>query len=116
MSVHLYALDGIAGGLFINLFGDDDTVYAEQYEDAAYRQIRRGDTTAAVLAALGEPLETFGMTKDRRADDGWLYRRTDADAEGWSYTMSPRSSHYRKRIIVFRDGYVIDKVNKIYID
>ena len=116
VTAHLYLLDGLTGGLFLRMLGEDDTVYADGYSDAAYRQIRRGSTATEVRNLLGEPFETFGMIEDRRADDGWWYGRPESDATGWSYTITPNSSHYRKRIIVFREGHVVDKVNKIYVD
>ena len=61
------------------MLGEDDTVYADGYSDAAYRQIRRGSTTTEVRNLLGEPFETFGMIGDRRADDGWWYDRPESD-------------------------------------
>ena len=115
--VHIAFLDGVDGILCTVLLGpDEDTVYAGGYNISSFRKIRNGIPQAEVLAILGEPIDRFGMKEDSSADDGWWYRRADSDAEGWSYSKSANSSHYRKRIVVFRDSRVVDKIAKFYVD
>jgi len=116
VAAHFALLDGLDGLVFRALVGSEDTVYATGYSHSSFRTIRNGLPQSDVLALLGKPLEQFAMQEDSAADDGWWYRRPNADAEGWSYSQSKNSSHYRKRIIVFRDGQVVDTIAKFYVD
>lgn len=113
-AAHTLLLDGL-GGAVCSLLGED-TVYAAGYTGSGFRRVHRGDTPTQVLEKLGEPMERFGMKKDVSADDGWLYRLPDSNAEGWSFSRSQHSDNYRIRVVVFLEGKVVDKVAKFYVD
>jgi hypothetical protein len=113
--VHFLSPDGW-GGIILKRGGWDSTEYTKGYSDSAFRRISRGMSEADVLSLIGEPMERFGMRKDASYDDGWQYRPDSPDAEGWDYSRSRNSSHYRMRIVVFRSGKVFDVIAKVYID
>jgi hypothetical protein len=111
---HLVLLDGLGGAIWALL--GEDTLYTTEYSSLAFRGVRLGDTADKVRSQLGDPMETFGMKKVDSADDGWLYRLSDSDAEGWSYSRSPGSDSYRIRVVVLKNRRVVDKVAKFYVD
>lgn len=104
LSCEVMSLDGIAGVL-IPLFFPDSTVYSEQWDYWSYRFVRNGMTVAEVTEKLGPPIEQWSY------DIGNGKRETR-----FAYTISPSSSHYRIRQIVFRDGKVVGKFHEYYVD
>jgi len=103
-SVARWELDGTRGLVFGALLGED-TVYAKGYSDSAFRTVDVGMAEGDVHALLGTPL------------DRWLLcpSRADSDVgERWSY--SPGDTDYRRRVVVFRAGEVLQRRSEFYVD
>ena len=98
-AIHRWSLDGV-DGMLLGLVLPDDTVYAEQYSDAGFRQVAIGVSEAEVRRILGPPLEIG-------AHDG---------ASLFRYTRTANDSNYYVRVIVFRDGRVSEKRHQFYVD
>ena len=96
---HVSLLDGIDGTLLSALLGDD-TVYAEGYSDAKFRQVVLGSSQEEVFSILGPPLETG-------VHNGESILR---------YARSAHDSNYHVRVIVLRDGRVSEKLHEFYVD
>ena len=97
--MHQWLLDGIDGTL-LSVILPDDTIYAEQYSDARFRQISIGATEADVRRVLGPPLDTG-------THDGALIYR---------YARSVNDSNYHVRVIVLRSGLVSETLHSFYVD
>ena len=98
-AIHVSLLDGIDGTLLSALLGDD-TIYAEGYSDVKFRQVALGSSQEEVLSILGPPLETG-------VHNGESILR---------YAKSAQDSNYRVRVIVLRNGRVLDKRHEFYVD
>ncbi len=96
---HVSLLDGIDGTLLSAVLGDD-TVYAEGYSDAKFRQVALGSSQQEVLSILGPPLGTG-------VHNGESILR---------YARSAHDSNYHVRVIVLRDGRVSEKLHEFYVD
>lgn len=101
VAVHLRSLDGVHGHL-LGLMLETDTEFAHGYTDRAFRLVRPLQTKDQVLVLLGEPL-----TKNPNRS---------GSEERWTYSRSPRSTHYRYREVRFTDGLVAGKHHHFYID
>jgi hypothetical protein len=140
----MHSLDGIPGILLLRLLGDD-TRYAAGYTDRGFRAVHTGLTESEVRALLGPPLGEM-WRYDNGSTCDFVYVRggevdtivlDDCRAKGirahmpvkdvvrllgsshhvaWRYTESPRSTHYRERVICFRDGLVSDLRSGVYLD
>lgn len=91
--------DGIRGLVLSSLF-KDTTVYAPQFDEDVFRNIRIGADTTTVRKVLGEPLE----------------RDVIQGLERWRYSKSSSDSHYRVRQISFEQGRVISKSAYFLVD
>jgi hypothetical protein len=75
----------------------DTTVYAENYTDQGFGDVRAGMTRAQVTELLGDPL-----------DAGDIH---GTDISVHSYTGTPRTPNDRVRVIIYRGDVVVDKRN-----
>src|SRR5687768_6270997 len=80
----------------------DTTVYARGYSEAAWAAVRVGDTQAAILTSLGEPVERW-----RRSNGEW-----------WSYSSQwTGTENYRERKLRWAiHGEVAEKWEACYLD
>ena len=101
----LVALEGIWGTTdhVLSLGGDSD--FAPAYSDSAFRAVNVGAREAAVVAALGPPLETYTAPNDEAA---WTM--------GMRWSRSRHSGSYSVRYILFKDGLVVRRVSEWYVD
>ena len=100
-----YQLATVEGvdGLLLRMAFKEDTVFSEQYSEAAFHGIRRGQSAQSVEAALGKPLRAV---------------HTDAGDVVWHYSQSPTDTHFRNRLVVLsRDaGVVVEVFAEFYVD
>ena len=80
----------------MDVFIADDTQYATTFSDREFRRISVGMTESEVRSLLGDPF-------DRWAVDG------DQTVTAWRWTRSPLDSHYKVRVVVFKDGRVFEQ-------
>lgn len=111
---HFHLLDGLDGFLLRLIVGSEDTLYAEGYTDKGFRSVRQGYRREQVERALGKPMEI--VPAGRTAPKNWVFRLSDGGYEGWIYSVSRNDSHYRIRVILFKQGVVIGKVAEFYVD
>lgn len=105
LSPDQWALDGVSG-VVLDLFLEDDTVYTTSYSDAGFRAVRVGMTLHDVEKLIGRPESTWSL-EDRGGQPGEVGAR-------WSH--SPGDTHYRVRVLLFRDGRVSRKHCEFYVD
>ena len=101
-ALHFGSLDGWPWAAFPYVVGDD-THFAPGYSALGFWNVRAGMTAEDVVARAGEPLERYPI-------DG------HPDEEGWRWTRSPHSSHYRIRSVLFRQGHVVERSAEFYWD
>lgn len=102
--IHKRMLDGLDGWFASTVLGfgkDEDTEYAFGYSDQAFRRIKIGMTAEEVIGTLGPPLDKADLS-------GGL--------ETWRWARSRRDQSYRVRVILFKDGRVIQIRTKFYVD
>ncbi len=93
------------GALYVatsDITATEDTLWAPGFSEAAFAQVREGDTREQVRARLGEPLRTW-------MGDG---------VEAWSYTTTLLKDDYWVRQVRFdvRTGRVVKVVAELYVD
>ena len=99
-----YSEDGI-GGIVGGLLAPEDTVYSSGYTLNRWKRVRVGMSRSEVEAILGPAQLMYPI---QNAQDG-------PDMAGrWSY--SPGDTHFRCRVLMFRDGVVVRKYSEYYID
>lgn len=100
-----YQLTTVEGvdGLVLRMVLKEDTRFADQYSESAFREIRTGDSAQSVETALGKPLRI------RHSDDGELV---------WHYSASPTDTHFRNRLVLFSEdgGTVTRTFAEFYVD
>lgn len=96
---HFALLDGVRG-LVLPIIFKDTTVYAAGYEENTFKHLHIGVNTAAVLQALGSPLQVDECNGQQR----------------WRYTESSSDSHYRVRQIIIENGLVVAKQSYFLVD
>ena len=96
--------DGLKGALLGAIFGED-TVYADEYSHDRFAEIELGMSEKEVYSRIGPPISTWQTPSQIK--DGEHSAR-------WSY--SPGDTHFRGRIIQFKEGRVIEKHSEFYID
>jgi hypothetical protein len=84
----------------------DDTVYAPGYTDEGFNSVTVGMSEREVLRRLGPPID--GPYFPQAADPDW--------DKGMRWTRSAHDSHYKIRVILFRQGRVADKHAGFYVD
>ncbi len=99
-----WPLDG-PQSLFVTLLLGEDTVYADGYSKRAFRRVSVGMTEAEVEEILGPPLGS------------WFAGESELGMERTArWTHSPGDTHYRIRVVIYRDGRVTEKVAEFYYD
>lgn len=98
--VHASTRDGLPAETLL-FFAGDDTRYSASYTEEAFEQIEVGATESAVLAALGEPLQT------REAERGVRYLY---------YSESRGGGHFRVRTLKLNEGRVVEVHSTVFID
>lgn len=99
-----WPIDGI-GGVVLGLFWKEDTVYAPGYSDRGFRRVEPGMTQAQVHGLLGPP------------EKSWETSRKDAISEfGERWSHSPGDTHFRSRVVLYRQGRVSSVHAEFYID
>jgi outer membrane protein assembly factor BamE (lipoprotein component of BamABCDE complex) len=93
-------LDGLSG-LAFTMVASDTTEYSKQYSDEGFRRVRVGMTEEQVLRDVGPPLEKFD---------------TKEGSSGWRYSRSCSDGNYRIRVVLFRDGRVVERIAEAYFD
>ena len=104
-NVDRWELDGVSG-LVLGLMLEEDTVYTERYSDAGFRDVRVGMTLRQVETLIGPPESTWSLD-DRGGRPG---------ETGARWSRSPGDTHYRSRVLLFRDGRVSCKHSEFYVD
>ncbi len=97
-----YPFDGLSGAIFTLALGDA-TEYAAGYSDSNFTAVRKGMSMPQVRDLLGEPLFVSSVSKY----DGTV---------NWVYTRRTRDTHYRERVVVFKDGVVVRILAEYYLD
>jgi len=102
--VENYSADGVAGviGPFI---APEDTVYTSQYTLDSWKRVRLGMQRTEVDSMLGPPQLTYSV------DGANVGAETGAR---WSY--SPGDTNFRCRVLLFRNGIVVEKHSEYYFD
>jgi hypothetical protein len=96
-----FLLDGLEGTSNSLLLGED-TYYSAGYSDSAFRKVKIGMTKDQVRALLGEPLSEYPIVEGGR--------------EGWRYSWKRTDTHYRARVVIFKDGRVVKVRAHFYVD
>lgn len=102
--VHHWALDGVGGLIFGGMLSED-TVYAAGYSDSGFRHVTLGMSRSDVEALIGAPQKEWAF--DQKTDHPGVGAR-------WSY--SPGDTNFRCRVILFRNGVVVEKHTEFYVD
>jgi hypothetical protein len=84
----------------------DDTVYAPRYTDQAFASVAIGMTEADVLRRLGPPIDPPYLAET--PNEEW--------DKGMRWTRSAGDSHYKCRVLLFRNGRVSEKHAELYVD
>jgi hypothetical protein len=101
-----YSAPGGAHEVIWDLLLTDDTVYAAGYTDEAFNAVTLGMSEQEVVHRLGPPLDLPYFPE--RANDAW--------DKGMRWTKSAHDSHYKCRVVLFRNGRVSEKHAEFYVD
>ena len=99
---HAVSLDGLEGLALRAALGDGATWSAE-YSALGFWRVRHGMTPGDVLALAGTPLEQYDVT----GRPGLI---------GWRWTQHPHDTHYSVRVVLFKQGRVVEKRSHFYVD
>lgn len=99
-ALQFFLPDGLNGAAIATVLGED-TQYARDYSESAFRNIEAGMSEHQVRSLLGEPLTKMAL---------------NSNGESWRYTKSPSDSHYHLRSVVFRDHAVVRIFHEFYVD
>ena len=102
--VRAWPIDGTEG-LVLGVLLGEDTVYAPRYSDSGFRHVVLGMSRSQVEALIGAPQRKWPT--DEHTD------HPDVGAR-WSY--SPGDTHFRCRVLLFRNGVVVEKHSDFYVD
>jgi hypothetical protein len=102
--VESYSVDGVAGiiGPFV---APEDTVYAPKYTLTGWKKVRIGMSQREVDAILGPAQLTYRV-----------YGRPDGADTGARWSYSPGDTNFRRRVLLFRKGIVVEKWSEYYLD
>jgi hypothetical protein len=98
-----YPIDGLTG-LLLGLLLGEDTTYASGYSKSGFTAVKLGMSRAEVEALIGVPQKGWSLDEANPLNFG----------ARWSY--SPGDTHYRCRVLLFRDGRVAEKHTDFYVD
>jgi hypothetical protein len=101
---HAWTLDGIEGLVF-GSFLREDTVYAPGYTDSGFRRVAVGMSRSQVEALIGAPQHEWPVGGD-----------TDRSGVGARWSHSPGDTHFRCRVLLFRNDVVVEKHTEFYVD
>ena len=79
----------------------DTTEYVQGFDEDAFHEIEIGDTLGSVISRLPTPFSIWDTCESRVV---------------YEYTRSFRDSHFRRRMIVFKDGVVVKIAVNAHID
>ncbi len=99
--IPILKLDGYSGLTYRILFNTDDSKYSKEYSNSKFLQIKNGMSVKDVYNILGDPIRA-----DKKGTEYFCL---------W-YSMSPNSTHYRKRNIIFENNRVTKIHSEYYID
>ena len=85
----------------IVLFFSAETRFSQQFTETSFGRVGVGDTPAQVRVLLGDPLHELA------GPGGGI---------AWHYSDSPASDNYRRRVVVFESGRVVEVVGDMYWD
>jgi outer membrane protein assembly factor BamE (lipoprotein component of BamABCDE complex) len=94
-------LDGYSGLVLQKLLDTDDSEYSKKYTPSKFLKIKNGMTVRQVYDILGEPIRA-----DKNGTEYFCL---------W-YSWSPKSTHYRRRNIIFTNNKVSEVQSEFYID
>lgn len=94
-------LDGPMGIFGVLLF-QPDTEYSNGYSDWKFLKLKQGMSASEVQALLGAPLRVTEFPKEHE--------------QVWFYSRSPHDTHYRCRVVEFRDSVVAKIHTEFYVD
>ena len=98
-----YPVDGF-GGLILGLLLGEDTVYTSGYSERGFTAVALGMSLSEVEALIGPPHKQWSHDQSNPLNF----------SARWSY--SPGDTHYRCRVLLFRDGKVAEKHTDFYVD
>ena len=99
------AYNPIDGWSWIGALPIEDTEYAKGYTNENYRRIVIGMSKQDVLKNLGEPLVYWTAMDD-----------SERNRIRMSYTRSPGSTDYRRRVIVLENDRVVEIQSEYWVD
>ena len=94
-------LDSYSGLVLRTVLNTDDSKYSKGYSHSKFLLIKTGMSVSEVYNILGEPIRS-----DKKGADYYCL---------W-YSMSPNSTHYRRRNIIFENNRVAKIHSEFYID
>jgi hypothetical protein len=100
--VYLWGAKDLIGEVVLFAMGDD-TEYAAGFTEEKFDAIRVGDAEDRVLAILGDPIKLVESRSNERT-------------HVLLYATSPRSTHYRRRVVVIADSVVKEVISDIWVD
>jgi hypothetical protein len=100
----LALVQGIDDTIWDLVFGGGDTVFASGYSDTRFLRIRKGMTLQEVKFILGQPLDVYPVDYSACCD------------MGMRWTRSAHDSSYRVRVLLFKNGVVVEKHAEFYVD
>lgn len=116
--------------LFSWIFGEN-TIYAPEYSEQKFDNLKEGLTTEEVWNVLGSPLMIYEINKegrilrvkqDKRVSfpdvEEAEYDKEKIHTTIWCYTIqgTPSSDYHERKVIFSKEGEVIKVVKSFYID
>ncbi|WLQ11868.1 hypothetical protein O5O45_19245 [Hahella aquimaris] len=89
--------------ILIFIFGDT-TLYSRNYSDQAFTNLEIGSSQENAITFLGPPLESYLVDDDSTEIEIWVYSKSNSD------------SHFRKKLIHFKSGIMVKKIDEVVID
>jgi hypothetical protein len=98
------SVDGVAG-IIGPVVAPEDTVYAPKYTLAGWKKVRVGMSHSEVDTILGPAQRT-----------SWVNAGPDDADTGAEWSYSPGDTNFRRRLLLFRKGIVVEKYSEYYFD
>jgi hypothetical protein len=106
---NIIKLDGLSGEI-LGLIFKTDTKYSDLYSDKKFNKIKIGMSEHDVLEIIGTPITKW---KPYLNNENYIDK---SNYEGFVYSESPSSTHYRLRQINFNNGKVAEIISYFYVD